>query len=113
MSDLKSAISSKINAAGTSHVWVPTDFAHLGNRDAIDKTLQCMVLAGDLRRIDRGLYDKPSINRLTQRPSTPDYRAIVDAITRRDQLRLLVDGMTAANDLGLADAVPARVTIHP
>ena len=54
MSDLKFAISSQINAAGAGHVWVPTDFAHLGNRDAIDKTLQRMVLAGDLRRIDRG-----------------------------------------------------------
>lgn len=112
MSDLKFAISSQINTAGAGHVWVPTDFAHLGNRDAIDKTLQRMVLAGDLRRIDRGLYDKPTINRLTQRPTTPDYRAIVEAIARRDQLRLLVDGMTAANDLGLTDAVPARVTIH-
>ena len=112
MSDLKSAISSQIDTAGPGHVWVPTDFAHLGNRDAIDKALQRMVLAGDLRRIDRGLYDKPSINRLTQRPTTPDYRAIIDAIARRDQLRLLVDGMTAANDLGLTDAVPARVTIH-
>jgi hypothetical protein len=37
---------------------------------------------------------------------------VLDAIARRDQLRLLVDGMTAANDLGLTDAVPARVTIH-
>ena len=71
-----------------------------------------MVRAGELRRIDRGLYDKPGVNRLTQRPTTPDYRAIVDAIARRDQLRMLVDGMTAANDLGLTDAVPARVTIH-
>ena len=112
MSDIKSAISSQINAVGPGHVWVPTDFAHLGNRDAVDKTLQRMVLAGDLRRVDRGLYDKPIINRLTQRPTTPDYRAIIDAIARRDQLRLLVDGMTAANDLGLTDAVPARVTIH-
>lgn len=112
MSDIKSAISSQINAAGPGHVWVPTDFAHLGNRDAIDKTLQRMVLAGDLRRVDRGLYDKPIINRLTQRPTTPDYRAIIDAIARRDQLRLLVDGMTSANNLGLTDAVPARVTIH-
>jgi hypothetical protein len=25
---------------------------------------------------------------------------------------MLVDGMTAANDLGLTDAVPARVTVH-
>ncbi len=112
VSDLKFAISSQINAAAPGYVWVPTDFAHLGNRDAIDKTLQRMVLAGDLRRIDRGLYDKHSINRLTQRSSTPDYRAIVDAIARRDQLRLLVDGMTAANDLGLTDAVPAHVTLH-
>ncbi len=31
---------------------------------------------------------------------------------RRDQLRLLEDGMTAANDLGLTGALPARVTIH-
>ena len=112
MSNLKSSISSLINAAGSGHVWVPADFAQLGNRDAIDKTLQRMVLAGDLRRIDRGLYDRPTINRLTKRPTIPDYRAVVGAIARRDQLRLLVDGMTAANDLGLTDAVPARVTIH-
>ena len=36
----------------------------------------------------------------------------MDAIAGRDQLWLLVEGMTAANVLGLSDAVPARVTIH-
>lgn len=112
MSDLKSIIAAQIDAAGPGHVWVPTDFAQLANRDAIDKTLQRMVQAGDLRRIDRGLYDKPTLNRLTKRSTAPDYRAVVGAIARRDQLRLLVDGMTAANDLGLTDAVPAHVTIH-
>jgi hypothetical protein len=91
---------------------VPTDFAAFGGRDAVDKTLQRLVRDGELRRIDRGLYDRPIINSLTKRPTSPDYRAVVDAIARRDQLRLLVDGMTAANDLGLTDAVPARVTIH-
>lgn len=112
MSDLKSRITALINAAGPGKVWVPTDFAQLGNRDTVDKTLQRMVQAGELRRIDRGLYDSPGINSLTKRPTTPDYRAVVEAIARRDQLRLLVDGMTAANDLGLTDAVPARVTLH-
>jgi len=112
MSNLKSIIAVQIDAAGPGQVWVPTDFAQLGNRDAIDKTLQRMVQAGDLRRIARGLYDKPTLNRLTKRSTTPDYRAVVEAIARRDQLRLLVDGMTAANDLGLTDAVPAHVTIH-
>ena len=112
MSTLKSQISALIEAADPGQVWVPSDFAQLSGRDAIDKTLQRMVQAGALRRIDRGLYDSPKVNRLTKRPTTPDYRSVLDAIARRDQLRLLVDGMTAANDLGLTDAVPARVTIH-
>jgi hypothetical protein len=112
MSELKSRIFAMIDAADPGQVWVPTDFAQLGSRDAIDKTLQRMVRVGELRRIDRGLYDRPKLNSLTKRPTTPDYRAVVEAIARRDQLRLLVDGITAANDLGLTDAVPARVTVH-
>jgi hypothetical protein len=112
MSDISARIASLVSAAGPGFVWTPADFAQLGSRDVIDKTLQRLVASGTLRRIDRGLYDLPAVNRLTQRATAPDYRAVVDAIARRDQLRLLVDGMTAANDLGLTDAVPARVTIH-
>jgi hypothetical protein len=112
MSALKTAILDQIQAAGPGQVWVPTDFATVGTRDAIDKTLQRMVAAGELRRIDRGLYDLPAVNSLTKRPTTPDYRQVIDALARRDQLRLLVDGMTAANGLGLTHAIPAKVTIH-
>ena len=112
MSDLKLQIEALINAGEPGHVWVPSDFAVFGNRDAIDKTLQRLVHAGTLRRIDRGLYDRPGANSLTKRPTRVDYRKVADAVARRDHLRLLVDGMTAANDLGLTDAVPARVTIH-
>ncbi|MDO9202485.1 MAG: DUF6088 family protein [Hydrogenophaga sp.] len=112
MSNLKSAVVSLVKTGEPSHVWVPTDFSAFGSRDAVDKTLQRLVHDGELRRIDRGLYDRPTINRLTQRPTSPDYRAVIDAIARRDQLRMLVDGMTAANDLGFTDAVPARVTVH-
>lgn len=112
MNNVKSQIIDHMNAATRSEVWVPTDFAHLGGRAAVDKALQRLVAAGQLRRIDRGLYDRPRINSLTRKAAPPDYRAVVDAIARRDQLRILVDGMTAANDLGLTDAVPAHVTIH-
>jgi hypothetical protein len=49
---------------------------------------------------------------LTGKLAAPDYRAVIDAIARRDQVRTLVDGMTAANDLGLSDAVPGRVIVH-
>lgn len=112
MSELKNQIFLLIATAGPGHVWVPNDFAHLGSRNTINKTLQRMVQAGDLRRIERGLYDRPNFNSLVKRSTVQDYRAVLDALARRDQLRMLVDGMTAAKDLGLTDAVPTRVTIH-
>lgn len=112
MNDLKTRILAHMDTAAPGQVWAPTDFAHLGGRDAVDKALQRLVASDQLRRIDRGLYDRPKMNSLTKKVAAPDYRAVVDAIARRDQLRLLVDGMTAANDLGLTDAVPAHVTIH-
>ena len=62
MSDLSDRITKLIDAVGPGHVWVPADFASLGNRDVIDKTLQRMVAQGDLRRIDRGLYDRPAMS---------------------------------------------------
>ncbi len=112
MSDLISTIAAQIEGGDMGQVWVPSDFAQLGKRDAIDKALQRMVHGGHLRRIDRGLYDKPTFNKLTKCLTYPDYRAVVAAVARRDKLRMLIDGMTAANDLDLTDAVPARVIIH-
>jgi hypothetical protein len=110
-SPLKANIVDRITAKRT-HIWTPDDFADLGSRDAVDKNLQRLSKTGVIRRIDRGLYDRPIMNRLTKKLTVPDYREILDAITRRDQVRMLVDGITAANDIGLTDAVPARVVIH-
>lgn len=92
-------------------VWTPSDFADVGGRAAVDKALQRMVASGQLRRIERGLYDKPYQNTLTGKSTVPDYRAVIDAIARRDQVRWLIDGMTAANTLGLTNAVPAKIEV--
>jgi hypothetical protein len=62
---------------------------------ALECRLLSIMWAGELRRIDRGLYDRPKLNSLTKRPTTPDYRAVVEAIASRDQLRTgaaLVEG---------------------
>lgn len=112
MADLKHSVVDRISSAPTAQVWTPVDFLDLASRDAVDKALQRLVQAGHLRRVDRGLYDTPRINNLTKRAAVADYRQIIDALARRDQVRMLVDGLTAANDLGLTTAVPARVVIH-
>ena len=110
--DLKAAILQRIDARAPKAVWTPAYFLDLGSRDAVDKTLQRLTKTDALRRIDRGLYDKPARNSLTQQSNPPDPREVIDAITRRDQIRVLVDGMTAANDLGLTNAVPAKIVVH-
>lgn len=112
VADLKQLVADRIADAPQAQVWTPVDFLDLGSRDAVDKALQRLVHGGQLRRIDRGLYDTPRVNRLTKRPTVAHYRQIVDALARRDQLRMLVDGLTAANDLGLTTAVPSRIVIH-
>ena len=92
-------------------VWTPGDFADLGPRETVDKALQRMAKTGNLRRISRGLYDRPTINKLTGKQSVPDYRAVIEAVARRNKARFVVDGMTAANALGLTNAVPARIEV--
>lgn len=112
MGDLKQLILDRVGQRLPGQVWTPVDFLDLNSRDAVDKTLQRLAHAGQLRRIDRGLYDTPRVNSLTKKPAVPDYRQIIDAVARRDQVRMLVDGLTAANDLGLTTAVPSHVVIR-
>lgn len=112
MSDLKDLILKRISDSPRSSVWTVNDFLDLGNYDAARKALQRLASAGDIRRIDDGLYDKPQINRLTKKDDPPSPRQVIDAVTRRNQIRVLVDGMTAANDLGLTHAVPAKIIVH-
>src|SRR5258708_2716384 len=108
---LKQFIIERIHHKSEQCVWTAVDFLDLGNRDAVDKVLQRLVKTKELRRIDRGLYDNPKINSLTGQPDVPNYQKIIEAVARRDQVRILIDGLTSANDLGLTNIVPGQVVI--
>lgn len=110
--DLKAAILDRMARKDSFSVWTPIDFLDLGTRDAVDQALHRLTRGRDIRRIVRGLYDKPRDNALTGKPNPADPRGVIDALARRDQSRMLIDGITAANDLGLTNAVPARIVIH-
>src|SRR5207237_10601357 len=75
----------RIRADAPRKVWTPSDFVDLASRDAVDKALQRLTKVEILRRIDRGLYDQPGFNKLTQKPNPPDPRSVIDAVGRRDQ----------------------------
>lgn len=111
-SDTLDRIHDRIAQAAPAGVWSRADFLDIGTPNAVEKALQRLTRRGDIRRPYRGLYDKPSVSKLTGNMVFPPRASFVDAIARRDKLRVLVDGMTAANDLGLTTAVPARSTIH-
>jgi hypothetical protein len=110
--NIKAKIQERMAERAPFGVWSPIDFHDLGSRGAIDEALSRLTAAGEIRRITRGLYDLPRLNRLTGKPTNPNPRKVIEAIVRRDQTRMLVDGMTAANDLGLTTAVPAKINVH-
>src|SRR5262249_6472048 len=101
--DLSKQILARISAK-KGMVWTPVDFLDLGPRAAVDKALQRLVRGGKISRLDRGLYFRPRKNTLTKKPTQPEQKAVIDAVVRRDQTRVVVDGLTAANDLGLTTA---------
>jgi hypothetical protein len=108
---IRSAIQSRMKSAKKCRVWAADDFADLGSRSAVDLALHRLVASGDVRRVARGLYDIPGFNKLIGKPTSPDPREVLDALARKGKVRILVDGITAANDLGLTNAVPARIEV--
>jgi hypothetical protein len=89
-------------------VFTPSDFLDLGSPHTVGMALNRMLRAGGIRRLARGLYDRPKLHpKLGPLAPTPD--AIAQAIARRDGIRVQPAGAAAANLLRLSEQVPARV----
>jgi Family of unknown function (DUF6088) len=91
-------------------VFTPATFGALGSRAAIDKALQRLVFKGVLRRLARGLYDKPRHDAILG-TLWPSVDAVVKAVAGKHKLRVQPGGAYAANLLGLSEQVPARVVL--
>lgn len=109
MDSLTDKIMRRIRAHGRGK-WVctPKDFLDLGSRAAVDQALSRLVKSDTLRRIGRGLYDLPRMSGILKRPAPPNVDAAIDAVVKRDRIQVLPDGIVAANQLGLTNAVPAK-----
>jgi hypothetical protein len=101
-------IARRVQRSPRGTVFTPATFAALGSRAAIDKALQRQVAQGGLRRLSRGLYDKPRQDELLG-TLWPSVDSVVKALIGKDKLRVQPAGVYAANLLGLSEQVPAQV----
>ena len=105
---IDASVTRRVQRAAPGTVFTPALFAKTGSRSAVDKALQRLVARGALRRLARGLYDKPRVDPLLG-TLWPAVDEVVRALSGKDKLRLQPTGAYAANLLGLTEQVPARV----
>jgi len=107
---IDSQIARRVARRARGTVFTPDSFASMGTRSAIDKALQRLEAKGTLRRLSRGLYDKPRHDDLLG-TLWPTVDAVVKAVAGANKLRIQPAGVYAANMLGLSEQVPARVVL--
>jgi hypothetical protein len=103
----------KVRVRGRGNgVFTPKDFLDLGSRAAIDRALSRLVTNGKLRRIGRGFYDFPRQSKILKGSAPPNLDATVQAISRRDRIQVMPNGVAAANALGLTNVVPISAAVR-
>ncbi len=108
MKSVQAAVLSRVRKQRPGAIFVPADFLDLGSRAAVDQALSRLVRANVIRRLSRGVYDRPKRHpRLgALSPSLPKVAA---AMARSTGSRIQVHGARAANQLGLSAQVPAQL----
>ena len=110
MTDISSKIIKRMRSSGRNvRVYTPKDFLDIGSRAAVDQALSRSVKAGKIRRVGHGFYDLPRMSNILKRPAPVNIDDVIKAIVRRDNIRIMPDGLVAANRLGLTNAVPAKL----
>lgn len=88
--------------------FVVSDFLDLGSYDAIRQTLSRLEKNNDIRRVIRGVYDKPLFHKAFNMFESPDIGSIVLALSRSFNWNICPSGNVALNLLGLSNQVPSK-----
>lgn len=109
MSGVADKILNRVRSHGRGvRVYTPKDFLDLGSRVAVDQALSRLHRCGTLRRVSRGLYDWPRHSALLDQPAPASLDAVVNAVKRRANVKVVPGNLAAANGLGLTHAVPTK-----
>ena len=112
MKNLSNKISKRIFGGGKGRVFTNKDFFDLGNRVAVGRALSMLAKKAIIRRLRSGIYDYPKFNAKLGGQLSPGIYDVVYAWARKNNIRIMLSGAKAANQLGLSTQVPARVFLQ-
>lgn len=100
-------IQERIGKAAEGTVFVSSDFADIADTETIRRNLNRLTQSGMLRRILKGVYEKPEYSELLKEYVTTDPEAVAKALARNYHWTIAPSGNTALNLLGLSTQVTA------
>src|SRR5579872_3848431 len=109
MQTMRDQIVARIERLGEGKAFSAKDFLDIASRGTIDMALGSLARSGTIRRIRRGLYDKPKVNPALGGKLSPDIDEAARAIARKQKWKIVPEGAWAANLLGLSTQVPAKI----
>lgn len=101
-------IRDRINQSEIGTVYVAVDFVDISDKTNINAYLARLVEEGLIRRVLRGVYDKPEYNDFLEEYVAPSPDKVANALARNFGWTIVPCGDTALNILGLSTQVPAE-----
>lgn len=100
-------IQDRIRNTSDGTVFVNSDFADIADQETVRRNLNRLTHAGMLRRILKGVYEKPKYSELLDEYVAADPDAVAKALARNYHWTIAPCGNTALNLLGLSTQVTA------
>ena len=100
-------IQERIGNALEGTVFVNSDFADIADTETVRRTLNRLTKTGILRRVLKGIYEKPEYSEMLKEYVAADPEAVAKALARNYHWTIAPCGNTALNLLGLSTQVTA------
>lgn len=105
---IKSIIFKRLEESPPHSIFFLSDFAELGSLETVRKVFLQARLIGLVSHLSHGIYIKPMMSRFGEVP--PSLEAVAKEIAKRDYVKIMPTGSTAANTLGLSTQIPMTVS---
>lgn len=97
----------KIKGCPFGMCFVISDFTNDMDYETAKKSIARLEKKGIIRRVTRGVYDRPKFSQLLNEMVAPDINEVAKAIARSFNWTISASGNTALNLLGLSTQVPS------